>query len=297
VTATGIQTIAGLTNRSSLNVTGNVFASNAVTTTNVFTTNVTATGIQTIAGLAGLTSLNVTGNVFASNAVTTTNVFTTNVYLASGLTAATPPATKGAFEFNGTGGVFYTTPQLVRGISPSHHFYMQNADVTYGTTLSGTASAMFPAVTTGITLQPGKYYLRSSHIITVTSAAPGSTTMSTVYAGGATYTIFIMSQNITSTTAPGTLIQSAAINLMYNSVKTATVISTTLTNGSPTSLYTTLEGFIDVSVAGTFLPQIAFTSAGGTPLSAATPGVRNGSFMYLEPLGPSATIVNVGGWA
>ena len=55
----------------------NLVVSNAVTTTNVFTNNVTATGIQTIAGLTGLTSLNVTGNVFVSNAVTTTNLFTT----------------------------------------------------------------------------------------------------------------------------------------------------------------------------------------------------------------------------
>ena len=53
----------------------NLVVSNALTTTNVFTTNVTATGIQTIAGLTGLTSLNVTGNIYASNALTTTNIF------------------------------------------------------------------------------------------------------------------------------------------------------------------------------------------------------------------------------
>jgi hypothetical protein len=50
---------------------------------------VTATGIQTIAGLAGLTSLNVTGNVYASNALTTTNVFTTNLFATGSINAPT----------------------------------------------------------------------------------------------------------------------------------------------------------------------------------------------------------------
>jgi len=62
-----------------------------VTTTNVFTTNVTATGIQTIAGLSGLTSLNVTGNIYASNAVTTTNLFASGtLYYNEDLTKRAP---------------------------------------------------------------------------------------------------------------------------------------------------------------------------------------------------------------
>ena len=54
----------------SLEVTGNVYASNAVTTGNVSVGN-----LLTVGGLTGYTSLNVTGNVYASNAVTTTDAF------------------------------------------------------------------------------------------------------------------------------------------------------------------------------------------------------------------------------
>jgi hypothetical protein len=71
----GLSVFTNATARSALDVAGNIYASNAVTTTNIFTTNVTATGIQTIAGLTGQTTLNVTGNVYVSNALTTTNVF------------------------------------------------------------------------------------------------------------------------------------------------------------------------------------------------------------------------------
>jgi len=232
------------------------------------------------------------GTLIVSNAVTTTNV-----YLTSGLTDETPPTTKGALEFNGTGGVFYTTPQLIRGISPSHHFYMQNADVTFGTTVSGTASSLFPSLTTGITLQAGKYYMRSSFAVSVTHAASGTTTMSTIYAGGANYTVYIMSQNVCAITSPSNLLNPATVGIRYNSVRTATIVTRSIGIGVAT-YFTTLEGFIDVSVDGTaFLPQIAFTNSGAAALVSASPGTLNGSFMYLEPLGPTNTTVNVGGWA
>ena len=60
-----------------INVTGNLYASNAVTATahygNVVASNVVVTPAT------GVTGINVTGNLYASNALTTTNVFTTNV--------------------------------------------------------------------------------------------------------------------------------------------------------------------------------------------------------------------------
>ena len=298
VTVGDFLTVGGLPGFTSLNVTGNVYASNAVTTTNVFATgNVTVGDFLTVGGLPGFTSLNVTGNVYASNAVTTTNVFTTNVYFASGLTTATPAARKGAFEFNGTGGVFYSTPQLVRGISPSQHFYMQTGDVTFGTTVSGTPAAAFPAVTTGITLQPGKYYIRSSHIMTVTSSlTAGTTRQNLIFAGSATYTVNVFCQNTQTITALATLQTAAPRAILYKNTTASQTISAGLTNtNTAVTFYTNLEGQIDVSVAGTFLPRISI--AGGGDLVAATPGVRIGSFILLEPLGPSATIVNVGGWA
>ena len=66
-----------ISNLSTLTVTNNLYASNAVSTTNVFA----ATEILT--GTTGQTTLNVTGNLYVSNAITTTNLtcagFTSNV--------------------------------------------------------------------------------------------------------------------------------------------------------------------------------------------------------------------------
>jgi hypothetical protein len=62
---------------SSITVTGNIYASNAIVTTNLFAAT------ETLTGTAGQTTLTVTGNVYASNAVTTKNLtcdgFTSNI--------------------------------------------------------------------------------------------------------------------------------------------------------------------------------------------------------------------------
>jgi hypothetical protein len=60
--------IPGSVGQTSLNVTGNIYTSNAVTTTNLFANTLNATS-----------TINVTGNIYASNAVTTTNLFTAGI--------------------------------------------------------------------------------------------------------------------------------------------------------------------------------------------------------------------------
>jgi hypothetical protein len=67
-------TLTGTLGVTSLRVAGNIYASNALTTTNVFTVT------ETVTGTPGMTSLNVTGNLYVSNALTTTNVYATRVY-------------------------------------------------------------------------------------------------------------------------------------------------------------------------------------------------------------------------
>ena len=60
----------------SVQFSGNLSASNALTTSNVFASNVVAAGKMTLTGTqVRRLALSVTGNVFASNAVVTTNVF------------------------------------------------------------------------------------------------------------------------------------------------------------------------------------------------------------------------------
>jgi hypothetical protein len=98
VTATGIQTIAGLTGLTSLNVTGNLYASNAVTATTHFG-NVSASNVV-VTPATGVTGINVTGNIYASNAVTATNVFSTNVY-ASGYVGIGTTSPQTALQLKG----------------------------------------------------------------------------------------------------------------------------------------------------------------------------------------------------
>ena len=71
------ETLTGATGTTTLNVTGNLYVSNTLTTTNVFAAT------ETLTGTAGQTTLNVTGNLYVSNALTTTNVFAATVSAAN----------------------------------------------------------------------------------------------------------------------------------------------------------------------------------------------------------------------
>jgi len=107
----------------SLSLLGNLYASNAVTTTNITATTANVTRFANVTNLAQISAislgvsaggakLNVQGNVVASNSVTTTNVFTTSVNTATantlsisapvgvGLTGYSGPW--GYVPFNGT---------------------------------------------------------------------------------------------------------------------------------------------------------------------------------------------------
>lgn len=67
---------------------GNIFSANALTTTNVMTSNITSQGI------GSFSSVVVTGNAYVSNAVSTTNVFSDTSYV-SGFVNTTGAATTG----------------------------------------------------------------------------------------------------------------------------------------------------------------------------------------------------------
>jgi hypothetical protein len=150
--------IGTLTPTANLHVTGNIYASNAITTTNIFaagfTSNVSNTNFfystltipfinsttlnvastsnldtVTITGEPGLTSLNVTGNIYASNSITTTNVFATDVYLTS-VTLGT--VTAGLIEYNTyLYGTLNTTSG--RGSIPTNQIYrLTSPTAAYG---------------------------------------------------------------------------------------------------------------------------------------------------------------------
>ena len=252
--------------------------------------------LLTVGGLAGYTSLNVTGNVFVSNAVTTTNV-----YLRSGVTNSTAgQIVKGALEFNGTSNVFYGTSSTIRGLIPVQYFYQLNADTALGTTASATPVPSFPTMVNGVQLENGKYYMKMLYVLTITtSATAGNTQLNMVLNGGSATTSLtgcgIYSYNVTSTTAPGSTITATQTNnILFNGASLERISAVTTATSTATSYYTTLEGSLSITAPGTWYPISQMTSPG---TFTATPGVRRGSFVYLQKLGDNGADVNIGGWS
>ena len=82
VVTTNVFVTGNVVNTGTLSTAANIFAANAITFTNVFAQgNVFSTGVLTV----GMTTLSVTGNVFSSNAITTGNLYTTNLYVSNNL--------------------------------------------------------------------------------------------------------------------------------------------------------------------------------------------------------------------
>jgi hypothetical protein len=69
--------VPGSIGQTSLSVVGNVYASNAVTTTNVFATTANV-GTLNVSSISNLNSLVLLNNLYAANALSTTNVFVSN---------------------------------------------------------------------------------------------------------------------------------------------------------------------------------------------------------------------------
>jgi hypothetical protein len=279
-----------------INVTGNLFVSNGVTTTNIFTTGNVAVGdLLTVGGLAGYTSLNVTGNVFVSNAVTTTNV-----YLTPGVTNSTAgQIVKGALEFNGTSNVFYGTPSNIRGLIPVQYFYQLNSDTALGTTTSATPVPAFPTMVNGVQLQIGKYYMKMLYILTITtSSTAGNTSLEIAWNGGTSGTTGIMgifTYGVTSTTNIGNPVTVTTSTVNYFSgVASDRVSSVTTATSTVTIYYITCEGTFSISANGGWYPVATVISPGTfTP----TTGVRRASFIYVEKIGDTGVDVNIGGWS
>jgi len=290
------QTLSGTAGATTLNITGNLFVSNGVTTTNIFTTGNVAVGdLLTVGGLAGYTSLNVTGNVFVSNAVTTTNV-----YLRSGVTNSTAgQIVKGALEFNGTSNIFYGTSSTIRGLIPVQYFYQLNADTALGTTASATPVPAFPGIVNGVQLENGKYYMKMLHVLTLTtSSTAGNTSLQMAWNGGASVTsgtLGIFTYNVTSTTSIGNPITVTTSTIQYfTGVASDRVSSVTTATSTATTYYTTIEGTFTISTGGGWYPVANVISPG---TFTATPGVRRASFIYVEKIGDTGVDVNIGGWS
>jgi predicted acylesterase/phospholipase RssA len=321
----GLVGFGTITPTANLHVVGNIYASNALTTTNIFaagfTSNVSNTSFfystltvpfvysttlnvastanvltASVQGSTGQTSLNVTGNMYVSNALTTTNV-----YLLPSVTNSTAgQIVKGALEFNGTSNVFYGTSSTIRGLIPVQYFYQLNADTAFGTTASATPVPAFPGMVNGVQLQNGKYCVKIIHILTITtSATAGNTQLNMLQNGGSAVASVsaggLFSQNITTTTSIGATATTTQYNTIYITGTTIERISAITTAVSTaTTYYTTIEGTFAITTPGGWYPVAQMTSPG---TFTATAGVRRGSFIYLQKIGDNAADVNIGGWS
>jgi len=288
------ETLTGTAGATSLNVTGNLYASNAVTATALYG-NVVASNVV-VTPATGVTGINVTGNIYASNAVTTTNV-----YLTSGVTNSTSgQVVKGALEFNGTSNIFYGTSSTIRGLLPVQYFYELNADAGFGTTTPSTLVPAFPTMANGIQLQIGKYYMKMIYVMSITtSGTAGSTYLNMILSGGtATPSMTgcgVYGQNVTGLSAPGSTISGATVNtIFYNGLTTERLSAITTATNTPTYYYTTLEGTISITAPGGWYPRASITSPGTFTV---VNGVRQGSFIYLQKIGDNGSDVNIGGWS
>jgi hypothetical protein len=120
-----VVTITGEPGLTSLNVTGNIYASNALVTTNIFANR------EILAGTTGQTTLNVTGNIYASNSLTTTNIFANREILAG---------TPGQTTLNVTGNIYASNAVTTTNVTVTGFL---EADSTWMLGVSGTTQRTF----------------------------------------------------------------------------------------------------------------------------------------------------------
>jgi hypothetical protein len=224
------------------------------------------------------------------------------------LSGVTDPAVgqivKGALEFNGISNVFYGTSSTIRGLIPVQYFFQLNADTALGTTASATLVPAFPGMVNGVQLQNGKYYVKMIHVLSITtSATAGNTNLNMVFgAGTATASMAtggVYSQNVTTTLSAngpgGTFTATSTTGIFFNSSTATERLSAITTAVSTlTHYYTTFEGTFAITTPGGYFPNVSVTSPG---TFTATPGVRKGSYIYLQKIGDNAADVNIGGWS
>ncbi len=136
-----------------------------------------------------------------------------------------------------------------------------------------------------LTVNPGTYFFESEFSLTAMSTTSG--TFSFAMGGGAT----IASIRYTS------LGQKAGVVSSLTTPQYAVIVSagaTTLVSASTTTTGSAfLTGVVQVSVAGTITPQVAFSTVAG----AVTPIVGAGSWFRIWPVSASSSAASFGNWS
>jgi len=288
LTATGNAVVTG-------NVTGgNIRTAGSVSSTgNVIGGNVTTVGLVTATGNVGGGNVNAGTNVSAVGNVNGGNVNafvrpTTGtssaapVLFTAGTNMTTPGA--GAFEYDGV--VFYGSPQSnQRGVVATEQFIALTANYTGAD--SASAQQVFDATTNGaVTLAASTTYMMEGVYYITRSAGTTSHTLSTLFALGGTLTSIAYTAETTSTTGNAL----GAVSRIYGTLASATVVTAASTDATE-NITVTIRGIVRTNAAGTFAPQIQYSTAPG-----GAPTILANSFFKLTPIGNN-TVTTVGNWS
>ena len=284
--------MTGTAGQTTLTVTGNVYASNALTTTNLFANT------ETLTGTAGQTTLTVTGNVYASNALTTTNLFANTETLTG---------TAGQTTLNVTGNI-YASNAITVPVAYISNIYTSNIQGFIGSQWSGTVGNpiwYIPYVGIGTTNPTANLHVQGnvyvSNAVTTTNLFANTETL-TGTAGQTTLTItgnIYASNAVTATTHYGNVNASNVVvtpvtgvtgvrvtGNMYasNAVTTTNLFANTLTL-TGTAGQTTLSVINNVFVSDTITSMVNVTPlgtyvGGGTLTSVPTRAINTYSTSY-----------------
>jgi len=294
ITATG-NIIAGYGGTKFVSATGNVLAGgNVVATGNVIGGNVSTAGLITATGnITGGNIVSTSGQISTGGNVTGGNVAgfirptagsasLAPVRFTSGTNTSTAAA--GAMEYDGV--VFYGTATASnRGVLPAEQFIALVND--YVANDSASAQKVFNSPSNGaITLDALTTYMFEGVYYISRALGSNSHTLSTLFAIGGTLTSITYTADTTST-ASNIL---GTVSRIYGTAATAVVVTaaSTATNEQITVV---LRGIVRTNAAGTFTPQIQYSSAPG-----GAPTILKNSYFRMIPVGTSS-VASVGNWS
>lgn len=275
--------------------TGGLISSSGLisTTANVAAGNISATGRADITGNLAAGNISITGLISTTGNITAGNV-NAFIQMPAGTASQSPllftagniqiiPPTAGSMSYDGT--VFYATPQdAERGLIVTEQVFIPNTDVTLIN--QAALQSMFGV---GVGLSSNTRY--AYRVLSTVYKTANNISLQFATAGNV---VLAKHSYQTTTTASSTLATVSTPSVLRNILTTGFGTAVTVTpNLNGTGYYSlTITGTLNVTTAGTWIPQIGFTGLPG-----AGSYVAAGSSIEIWPIGPTGANVSIGNWA
>jgi hypothetical protein len=244
-------------------------------TGNVTGGNITTAGIVTATG--NITGNTLTGTFVALPAGTTARA---PVVFTSGTLQTTPTA--GAMNYDGR--VFYATPQdAERGLIITEQVFIPNADYTL-TNQTALQSLFGKSVSLSSSTRYAYELLCVVYKVSNNIALQYATQGNVVLASHSYQTTTTAASTLATLASPSIL-----RNILTTGFGTAVTVSAALNGTGYYSL--TINGILDVTTGGTWMPEIGFTGLPGVGSYTAA-----SSSIEVWPIGPSGANVSIGNW-